>query len=156
MFASWSAGEYGSVGATEWLEVRFACQWMLMSNCAALQMFSLFFRVICLPSVRKFAPTSAWTEWSWVSITHGCRLSVYWNVLNQFLLPPLSSQGRGRFVASASPLLYSLLESTMKEVKAAFLKLDKFCSKRLSSLLTVSVSPPHRCRNRVVIKPCTA
>lgn len=22
MFASWSAGEYGSVGATEWLEVR--------------------------------------------------------------------------------------------------------------------------------------
>lgn len=24
MFASWSAGEYGSVGATEWLEVRTA------------------------------------------------------------------------------------------------------------------------------------
>lgn len=24
MFASWSAGEYGSVGATEWLEVRSA------------------------------------------------------------------------------------------------------------------------------------
>lgn len=24
MFASWSAGEYGSVGATEWLEVRLA------------------------------------------------------------------------------------------------------------------------------------
>lgn len=24
IFASWSAGEYGSVGATEWLEVRFA------------------------------------------------------------------------------------------------------------------------------------
>lgn len=43
MFASWSAGEYGSVGATEWLEVRFASQWMLASNCAALQMFSLGF-----------------------------------------------------------------------------------------------------------------
>ncbi len=24
VFASWSAGEYGSVGATEWLEVRVA------------------------------------------------------------------------------------------------------------------------------------
>lgn len=24
MFASWSGGEYGSVGATEWLEVRLA------------------------------------------------------------------------------------------------------------------------------------
>lgn len=25
VFASWSGGEYGNIGATEWLEVRLAC-----------------------------------------------------------------------------------------------------------------------------------
>lgn len=58
MFASWSAGEYGNVGATEWLEVRFAFQRTILSDCAALQMLSnvcvcFFFRVIC-PLIRKF------------------------------------------------------------------------------------------------------
>lgn len=90
MFASWSAGEYGSVGATEWLEVSFAFQWTgFMSNGAALQMFSLFFRVTCLPSVRRFSPTSAWMESSWVSIIYSCTLSLHWDLLNPLLLPPL-------------------------------------------------------------------
>lgn len=40
MFASWSAGEYGNVGATEWLEVRLAFQRTILSDCAALQMLS--------------------------------------------------------------------------------------------------------------------
>lgn len=33
LFASWSAGEYGSVGATEWMEVRLA---QLMRQLSAL------------------------------------------------------------------------------------------------------------------------
>lgn len=58
MFASWSAGEYGNVGATEWLEVRLAFQRTILSDCAALQMLSnvfvcVCFRVIC-PLIRKF------------------------------------------------------------------------------------------------------
>lgn len=44
-------------------------------------------------------------------------------------------------MASASPLLYSLLESTMTKVESAALKLE-FCSKLLHFVLTVSVSPP--------------
>ncbi|KAI3354879.1 hypothetical protein L3Q82_004677 [Scortum barcoo] len=67
VFASWSAGEYGSVGATEWLEAYMA-------------------------SVDKRAFT-------YISLD---------GVI----------MGRGSFIASASPLLYSLLESTMKEVKS--------------------------------------
>ncbi|XP_049420894.1 transferrin receptor 1b [Epinephelus fuscoguttatus] len=67
VFASWSAGEYGSVGATEWLEG-------YMSN------------------IDK-------------------RVITYINLDGLVL-------GRGSFMASASPLLYSLIESTMKEVKS--------------------------------------
>lgn len=36
VFASWSAGEYGSVGATEWLEVRTAQLWT--NNSSSLEM----------------------------------------------------------------------------------------------------------------------
>ncbi|KAF7660206.1 hypothetical protein LDENG_00286070 [Lucifuga dentata] len=67
MFASWTAGEYGSVGATEWLEGYIA-------------------------SLDKSAFT-------------------YINLDGAIM-------GRGSFMASASPLLYSLLESTMKNVKS--------------------------------------
>ncbi|XP_028289083.1 transferrin receptor 1b [Parambassis ranga] len=66
VFASWSAGEYGSVGATEWLEGYMA-------------------------SIDK----RAFTYISLDGVVMGC----------------------GGFKASASPLLYSLLENTMKEVK---------------------------------------
>ncbi|KAM3860369.1 transferrin receptor 1b [Diretmus argenteus] len=66
VFASWSAGEYGSVGATEWLEG---------------YMSSL-----------------------------GTRAFTYISLDGALL-------GRGSFEASASPLLHSLLESTMKQVK---------------------------------------
>ncbi|XP_041670526.1 transferrin receptor protein 1-like [Cheilinus undulatus] len=67
VFASWSAGEYGSVGATEWLEGYMS-------------------------SIEKRAFT-------------------YINLDGVVM-------GRGSFIASSSPLLYSLLESTMKEVKS--------------------------------------
>ncbi|XP_075936537.1 transferrin receptor 1b [Anarhichas minor] len=67
VFASWSAGEYGSVGATEWLEG---------------YMSSIDKRVI-----------------SYISLDGAV-------------------MGRGSFMASASPLLYSLLENTMKGVKS--------------------------------------
>lgn len=39
VFASWSGGEYGSIGATEWLEVRIALQLRFFSYC------SLFFLI---------------------------------------------------------------------------------------------------------------
>nr|XP_020513085.1 transferrin receptor protein 1-like [Labrus bergylta] len=67
VFASWSAGEYGSVGATEWLE--------------------------------------------------GYMSSIDKSVLTYINLDGVV-MGRGSFIASASPLLYSLLESTMKQVKS--------------------------------------
>lgn len=67
VFASWSAGEYGSVGATEWLE--------------------------------------------------GYMSSIDRSVFTYISLDSVV-MGRGGFMASASPLLYSLLESTMKEVKS--------------------------------------
>ncbi|TKS87474.1 Transferrin receptor protein 1 [Collichthys lucidus] len=67
VFASWSAGEYGNVGATEWLE--------------------------------------------------GYMSSIDKNVLTYISLDGVV-MGRGSFVASASPLLYSLLERTMKGVKS--------------------------------------
>ncbi|XP_044033027.1 transferrin receptor 1b isoform X2 [Siniperca chuatsi] len=67
VFASWSAGEYGSVGATEWLE--------------------------------------------------GYMSSIDKSVVAYISLDGVV-MGRGSFMASASPLLYSLLESTMKEVKS--------------------------------------
>ncbi|XP_041817585.1 transferrin receptor 1b [Chelmon rostratus] len=67
VFASWSAGEYGSVGATEWLEG---------------YMSSIDKRVF-----------------SYISLDGAV-------------------MGRGSFMASASPLLHSLLESTMKEVQS--------------------------------------
>uniref|UniRef100_H3D7Z0 Transferrin receptor 1b n=1 Tax=Tetraodon nigroviridis TaxID=99883 RepID=H3D7Z0_TETNG len=66
IFASWSAGEYGSVGATEWLE--------------------------------------------------GYMSSIGQKVVTYISLDGVV-MGSGSFVASASPLLYSLLESTMKEVQ---------------------------------------
>ncbi|XP_044194832.1 transferrin receptor 1b [Thunnus albacares] len=66
VFASWSAGEYGSVGATEWLE--------------------------------------------------GYMSSIDKNVLTYINLDG-AVMGRGSLIASASPLLYSLLGSTIKEVK---------------------------------------
>uniref|UniRef100_A0A674D5Y3 Transferrin receptor 1b n=1 Tax=Salmo trutta TaxID=8032 RepID=A0A674D5Y3_SALTR len=66
VFASWSAGEYGCVGSTEWLEGFFS------------SLDRRAFTYISLDGV----------------VT-----------------------GHGEFKASASPLLYSLLESTMKEVK---------------------------------------
>ncbi|XP_045890170.1 transferrin receptor 1b [Micropterus dolomieu] len=66
VFASWSAGEYGSVGATEWLE-------------------------------------------SFIS-------SVDKRVVTYISLDGVV-MGNGSFMASASPLLYSLLEKTMKVVK---------------------------------------
>uniref|UniRef100_A0A3Q4GAY3 Transferrin receptor 1b n=1 Tax=Neolamprologus brichardi TaxID=32507 RepID=A0A3Q4GAY3_NEOBR len=64
VFASWSAGEYGSVGATEWLEGYMA------------SIDKKVFTYISLDGV---------------------------------------VMGEGGFMASASPLLYSLLETTMKE-----------------------------------------
>ncbi|KAM9337153.1 transferrin receptor 1b [Symphorus nematophorus] len=67
VFASWSAGEYGSVGATEWLE--------------------------------------------------GYMSSVDKSVFTYISLDGVV-MGLGSFRASASPLLYRLLESTMKEVKS--------------------------------------
>ncbi|XP_056290243.1 transferrin receptor 1b [Pseudoliparis swirei] len=67
VFASWSAGEYGSVGATEWLEGYIS---------------SIDKRVV-----------------SYISLD---------GVV----------MGRGSFMASASPLLYSLLETTMRGVKS--------------------------------------
>ncbi|XP_054478579.1 transferrin receptor 1b [Anoplopoma fimbria] len=67
VFASWGAGEYGSIGATEWLEG---------------YMSSIDKRVVTYIS------------------------------LDGVLM------GRGSFIASASPLLYSLLQNTMKEVKS--------------------------------------
>ncbi|KAM8822736.1 transferrin receptor 1b [Spinachia spinachia] len=68
VFASWSAGEYGSVGATEWLEA---------------YMSSVDKRVVTYISLDGVV------------------------------------MGRGSFVASASPLLYSLLEKTIKGVKSS-------------------------------------
>ncbi|KAM4544207.1 transferrin receptor 1b [Fundulus diaphanus] len=65
VFASWSAGEFGSVGATEWLE--------------------------------------------------GYMSSIDRNVLTYINLDGVV-MGQESFIASASPLLYSLIESTMKEV----------------------------------------
>ncbi|XP_006799285.1 transferrin receptor 1b [Neolamprologus brichardi] len=67
VFASWSAGEYGSVGATEWLEGYMA------------SIDKKVFTYISLDGV---------------------------------------VMGEGGFMASASPLLYSLLETTMKEVNS--------------------------------------
>lgn len=67
VFASWSAGEYGSVGATEWLEGYMS-------------------------SIDK-------------------RVCTYISLDGVVM-------GHGSFMASASPLLYSLLEKTMKEVKS--------------------------------------
>ncbi|XP_005449127.1 transferrin receptor 1b [Oreochromis niloticus] len=67
VFASWSAGEYGSVGATEWLEGYMA------------SIDKKVFTYISLDGV---------------------------------------VMGKGGFMASASPLLYSLLETTMKEVNS--------------------------------------
>ncbi|KAK5849960.1 hypothetical protein PBY51_014252 [Eleginops maclovinus] len=67
VFASWSAGEYGSVGATEWLE--------------------------------------------------GYMSSIDKRVFTYISLDGLI-MGSGSFMASASPLLYSLLEKTMKAVKS--------------------------------------
>ncbi|XP_023181873.1 transferrin receptor protein 1-like isoform X1 [Xiphophorus maculatus] len=65
IFASWSAGEFGSVGATEWLE--------------------------------------------------GYMSSLDRSVFTYINLDGVV-MGQERFIASASPLLYSLIESTMKEV----------------------------------------
>ncbi|XP_029978697.1 transferrin receptor 1b [Sphaeramia orbicularis] len=67
VFASWSAGVYGSVGATEWLEAYLS--------------------------------------------------SLDRNVLTYISLDGMVL-GRGSFVASASPLLHSLLQSTMTEVRS--------------------------------------
>uniref|UniRef100_A0A3Q0SQS6 Transferrin receptor 1b n=1 Tax=Amphilophus citrinellus TaxID=61819 RepID=A0A3Q0SQS6_AMPCI len=70
VFASWSAGEYGSIGATEWLEGYMA-------------------------SIDK-------SVFTYISLD-GVVMGMY------------------SFMASASPLLYSLLETTMKEVKHGFM-----------------------------------
>uniref|UniRef100_A0A3B5M9X3 Transferrin receptor 1b n=1 Tax=Xiphophorus couchianus TaxID=32473 RepID=A0A3B5M9X3_9TELE len=70
IFASWSAGEFGSVGATEWLE--------------------------------------------------GYMSSLDRSVFTYINLDGVV-MGQERFIASASPLLYSLIESTMKEVKHNFM-----------------------------------
>ncbi|XP_061569243.1 transferrin receptor 1b [Cololabis saira] len=69
VFASWSAGEYGSIGATEWLE--------------------------------------------------GYMSSIDRSVFTYINLDGVVL-GRGSFSASASPLLYSLIGSTMKEVQSPF------------------------------------
>ncbi|XP_029002937.1 transferrin receptor 1b [Betta splendens] len=69
VFASWSAGDFGSVGATEWLEA---------------YMSSIDKRVFTYISLDGVV------------------------------------MGRGSFMASASPMLYSLIESTMKEVGSPF------------------------------------
>ncbi|XP_034717508.1 transferrin receptor 1b [Etheostoma cragini] len=69
VFASWSAGEYGSVGATEWLE--------------------------------------------------GYMSSIDKRVFTYISLDGVV-MGRGSFIASASPLLHSLLENTMRKVKCPF------------------------------------
>ncbi|XP_032359329.1 transferrin receptor 1b [Etheostoma spectabile] len=69
VFASWSAGEYGSVGATEWLE--------------------------------------------------GYMSSIGKRVFTYISLDGVV-MGSGSFIASASPLLHSLLENTMREVKCPF------------------------------------
>nr|XP_019958784.1 PREDICTED: transferrin receptor protein 1-like [Paralichthys olivaceus] len=67
VFASWSAGEYGNVGATEWLE--------------------------------------------------GYMSSLDKSVFTYISLDGII-MGRGSFMASASPLLHSLIENTMKRVKS--------------------------------------
>ncbi|XP_018534822.1 transferrin receptor 1b [Lates calcarifer] len=67
VFASWSAGEYGNVGATEWLE--------------------------------------------------GYMSSIDKKVFTYISLDGVVL-GRGNFTTSASPLLYSLIENTMKEVNS--------------------------------------
>lgn len=69
VFASWSAGEYGNIGATEWLE-----------------------------SYMSSVDRSVFTYISLDGVV----------------------MGLGTFVASASPLLYGLLERTMKEVQDPF------------------------------------
>lgn len=66
MFASWSAGEYGSVGATEWLEVRTA--YLLKGNACCIDsvltclicfvgLFVFFLRVIWPLLTKKCSPT---------------------------------------------------------------------------------------------------
>ncbi|XP_039982271.1 transferrin receptor 1b [Xiphias gladius] len=67
VFASWTAGEYGNVGATEWLEGYMS-------------------------SIDK-------SVFTYISLDGAV-------------------MGRGSFMASASPLLFSLIERTMKEVKS--------------------------------------
>ncbi|XP_028290573.1 transferrin receptor 1b [Gouania willdenowi] len=69
VFASWSAGEFGNVGATEWLEAH-------------------------MTSIGKSVV-------SYISLDGAV-------------------MGRGGFMASASPLLYTLLKNTMKEVQSPF------------------------------------
>lgn len=67
VFASWSAGEYGSVGATEWLEAYMSS--LDKSVCTYISLDGIV-------------------------------------------------QGRGSFYTSASPLLYTLLENTMRSVSS--------------------------------------
>uniref|UniRef100_A0A8C6NSQ3 Transferrin receptor n=1 Tax=Nothobranchius furzeri TaxID=105023 RepID=A0A8C6NSQ3_NOTFU len=92
VFASWSAGEYGSVGATEWLE--------------------------------------------------GYMSSIDKNVFTYISLDGVV-MGHGSFVASASPLLYSLIGSTMNEVKQSF---SFICTQHQQNVLLCNISTACRLR----------
>uniref|UniRef100_A0A3P8WXB1 Transferrin receptor 1b n=1 Tax=Cynoglossus semilaevis TaxID=244447 RepID=A0A3P8WXB1_CYNSE len=82
VFASWSAGEYGNVGATEWLEAYMS--------------------------------------------TIDKRLFTYISLDGLVM-------GRGSFTASSSPLLYSLIETTMKTVRTHPSVLIQFLSQTSSA-----------------------
>lgn len=58
MFASWSAGEYGSVGATEWLEVSTTLLYPHVQKRKESAVTRLFvFRVICPQLTNVSSPT---------------------------------------------------------------------------------------------------
>lgn len=73
MFASWSAGDYGAVGATEWLEASMALEsgsgqsrimqmadsCDLMPSCASLSLFH-HPRAMLPPCIQKPLLTSTW------------------------------------------------------------------------------------------------
>lgn len=116
----------------------------------------MFFRCACALrvtsplSTNASSPTSAWTVWSWVSTgpasftSHG-RFTLPVMVSRLNLSPP---QGRGSFMASASPLLYSLLETTMRGVTTQqqqqhnTLKSDPPLSERVVLASLTSASSP--------------
>lgn len=159
VFASWSAGEYGSVGATEWLEVRTKSLWTW-----TVRKFLLFFPFkhlfVCFLGLHVLywqkchhLHQPGWSGHGSVQFTASVFLKSPMFFSDCQLTEFISSQGRGSFMASASPLLYSLLENTMKEVTTqtttAQLMLIQFCR------VFIDLSRPHRCRVLLVLGRCT-